>query len=261
MQEQQVKFVRAAAFKGLFRRHPEILGELIRRPQARVREARETLRAVPLAGIKIMPHCADAAVGIPREAGQGAAEHFIGGAVAIDIGGHEGADAAVPGVLNDLEEAFFRKGFTKMHVTSATPGAVSRARQIHNYSAPLNANGPPLAMPHFMRRATGAHFDTAPEFSGAEPPLFRKAEERARGEEGFHLNIHALDQRYGCTLSPTLSHSCVMGEGEELGQCQDAARDWSAFRNRSRSAAFTPLQCANGLREPVHARLMDAEAA
>ena len=44
--------------------------------------------------------------------------------------------------------------------------------------------------------------DTAPEASSAELPLFRKAEERAGGEEGLILDDHAPELRSRFTLSP-----------------------------------------------------------
>ena len=79
-----------------------------------------------------MPDRADQAVGITRQAGERATEHFVGGTVAVNVGGQEGADAAIVGVAGDLEETFFGKLLAEVHETSTVPGAECRACQVHS---------------------------------------------------------------------------------------------------------------------------------
>ena len=78
-----------------------------------------------------MAHRADEAVGIAGQTLEGVSEHFIGRAVAVNVGGHERTDAALVGVLNDFKKALFTERLAKMHVTAAAPGSVSRACQVH----------------------------------------------------------------------------------------------------------------------------------
>ena len=97
----------------------------------RVGEARIAFRAVAFAGIKIVPDSADEAVGIAWQTGERASEHFIGGAVAVNVRRHESADAALVSVLNDLEEAFFAQRLAEVHVASAAPGSVCGSCEVH----------------------------------------------------------------------------------------------------------------------------------
>ena len=131
MQQQQVEPVSPASGQGLFGGHAQVFGELIRRTKLRVREARVAFRAVAFAGIKIVSDRADEAVGIARQTGERASEHFIGGAVAVNVRRHERADTALVSVLNDLEDAFFAERFAEVHVASAAPGSESSAGNVH----------------------------------------------------------------------------------------------------------------------------------
>src|SRR5439155_10792709 len=135
VQQQQVEPVSPASGQRLFGGHAQVFGELIRRTKLRVREARIAFRAVAFAGIKIVSDRADEAVGIAWQAGERASEHFIGGAVAVNVRGHERADALPVGVLNDLEKAFFAERLTEVHVASAAPGSKSSAGNVHKISS------------------------------------------------------------------------------------------------------------------------------
>jgi hypothetical protein len=73
---------------------------------------------------------ADEGVAVARHAGEGAAEGFIGGAAAVGVSGHEGADALLVGILESGLEARLVKGFAEIHVPAAIPGAVSGASEI-----------------------------------------------------------------------------------------------------------------------------------
>ena len=74
---------------------------------------------------------ADEAVGFAGQSSERASEHFVRGAVAINVRSHERADTALVSVLNDAKKAFFTEQLAKVHVTSAAPGSVGRACQVH----------------------------------------------------------------------------------------------------------------------------------
>ncbi len=78
----------------------------------------------------------------------------------------------------------------------------------------------PLLHRHLPRHDSSAaprppHPGSAPETFAMELPLRQEMEERAGGEEAISATIRARDIQNNPALSPTLSHSCVMGEGEE----------------------------------------------
>src|SRR5262249_3228800 len=88
--------------------------------------------ALAFAFVEIMADGADEAVGVALKTIESVSEHFIRGAVAVDVRSHERADTALVGAPNDAEKAFFTERLAKMHVTSAAPGSVGRACQVHD---------------------------------------------------------------------------------------------------------------------------------
>ena len=78
-----------------------------------------------------MPDRADKTILIARNAGKGFSKQFIRRAGTIDIGGDEGADAALKSVANQKNPAFIRERFAKIHKAPAIPSAESSPRNIH----------------------------------------------------------------------------------------------------------------------------------
>ena len=131
MQQEEIEFVRATAGQFLLRRHAEVARVVRREAQAGIGEAREALRAVALAGVKVVPDCAGEAIAVAPHAGQGAAEHLVRRAVAVHVGGQKGADALLMRVLDGAEKTVVVERFAKVHEASAAPGAVGRACRFH----------------------------------------------------------------------------------------------------------------------------------
>ena len=139
VQQKQIEFVHPAAGQFLFRGHAQVVGELVRRAERGIGEARKAFRSVPFAGIKIVTHRADQAVGVAAHAGQGAAQHLVGLPVAVHIGGQERADALIVGVADDFEKAVVVERFAKVHEASAAPGAIGGVGQFHKIFFKLDA--------------------------------------------------------------------------------------------------------------------------
>ena len=59
------------------------------------------------------------------------AQHFVGGAISIDVRGHERADSAIVGMADGGDEAIVGEGFAEMHEAASRPGSVSSASKIH----------------------------------------------------------------------------------------------------------------------------------
>ncbi len=72
------------------------------------------------------------AVGAAVDALERLAKQFVGLAVAIDIGRHEGPDPGFVGGFDAADEALLAEGFAEMHEASAAPSAVCRRGGIHN---------------------------------------------------------------------------------------------------------------------------------
>ena len=93
--------------------------------------SRDVTARVAAESTLVVPDSADQAVTLAHDAVESATKHFIGLTVAIDVGRHEGANALFMGALNDGDETILGQSLAKMHVASATPGAVSCAGQVH----------------------------------------------------------------------------------------------------------------------------------
>src|SRR5437660_5801993 len=131
MQEQQVEFGRAATCEFFLGGHLEVIGVLGGTAQAGICETGIAFGALSLAFVNIVPDGTNQAVSLASNAAQSASKHFVSLTVAINISGHESANALFVGALNHGDKAILRQGFAKMHVASAAPGAVSCACQIH----------------------------------------------------------------------------------------------------------------------------------
>ncbi len=94
-------------------------------------KARIAFRTLAFTFVKVMADRADEAVGIAGQTIESASKHFIRGAIAVNIRGHERSNAALVGVLNDVKKAFFTERLAKVHVASAAPGSVCCACQVH----------------------------------------------------------------------------------------------------------------------------------
>ena len=131
MEEEAVELVHATAGEGFLGGHAEVVAELARRAQGGIGEAREAFGPGALAFVEVVADGADEAVAVARKSGEGVAEEFVRCARAIDIGGHEGADALAVGVLGGLDPARVVEGGAVVHEASAIPGAVSCASDVH----------------------------------------------------------------------------------------------------------------------------------
>ena len=134
VEEEQVELLHAAAFEGVLGRHFQVLEILLRAAQRGVGEAREAFRAVAFAIVKIVAHRADERIGVARKTCEGAAEHRVGDAVAVNVGGHEGADAALVGVADDGEKTVVGQGFAKVHEAAAAPDSVRCSGGFHKFN-------------------------------------------------------------------------------------------------------------------------------
>ena len=73
-------------------RHPQVLGVGVGPAQRRVGEAREAARPVALALVEVVADRADQRVVLARDPGQRPAEHLVGLALAVGVGGEDGVD-------------------------------------------------------------------------------------------------------------------------------------------------------------------------
>src|SRR6187397_1570098 len=119
MEQQEIKMIRFAAFEGFLGCHSNISGKVLRRTQRGIRESRVTFGTLTFSGVKVVANGPHKAVRVPRQTHQRAAHHLVRGAVSVDIGGHERANAGFVSVLNDADEALFREWFAKMHEAPA----------------------------------------------------------------------------------------------------------------------------------------------
>ena len=83
------------------------------------------------AGIKIVPDHADEAVTGAREAGEHAAESFVGRTGTIDVRSHESADSVLISAPDQFGEVGLFQGRAEIHKAAAVPGTESSAGQIH----------------------------------------------------------------------------------------------------------------------------------
>ena len=93
VEEEEVEAVLAESLEALLRRHPQVAGVRVGSAQPRVREPREALRADPLTLVEVMADRADEAVGAAIDAGDRAAEHPVGLALTVGVGGQHRRDA------------------------------------------------------------------------------------------------------------------------------------------------------------------------
>ena len=95
VQQEQIEGVDPATLEAALGRHPQVTGVLGGLPQPRVGEAREALGAVALSLIEIMADGPDHAHLVPLQARQPTAEHQIGLAGPVHVGGDHGADRVI----------------------------------------------------------------------------------------------------------------------------------------------------------------------
>jgi hypothetical protein len=131
MEEEQIEFLGAAAFEGFFHRHAQIAVVVGRRTERGDGKAGIAAGALAAALVEVVSHRADEAITGAGQAVEGATEQGIGGAGAIDIGGDEGADAALVSQTDKPNPALLGERLAKIHEAAAAPGSKSSSSNIH----------------------------------------------------------------------------------------------------------------------------------
>jgi hypothetical protein len=93
VQQQEVKAILAEALKTPLGRHAQVVRVFARAAQRSVGEAREALRALPLAFVEVVADRPDEAVVVARHAGQGVAEQRVGFTLPVGVGSEHGVNA------------------------------------------------------------------------------------------------------------------------------------------------------------------------
>ena len=125
MQEQEIEGVDPAPLEAALGRHLEVVGVARGTAELGIGEAGKALRAGTLAGVEIVADRPDDAHLITRQTLDRAAEHRVGVAGAVDVGGDDGRDALVG--RDQPGEALVVERLAEAHEAPAAPGS-DRAR-------------------------------------------------------------------------------------------------------------------------------------
>ena len=148
VQQQHVEAVEPAALQAALRRHPQIVPVVVWSAQRRVGEAREALRAGPLARVEVVADGPDDADALARDALEGHAEQAIGLAGPIHVGRDHRVDLGVRSKQRDQALLFER--LPEMHEAPAAPGSqrgdprIAVLRPVHPIQSRCAPAWPPL---------------------------------------------------------------------------------------------------------------------
>ena len=120
VEEEQVERGGAEPPEAFLGRHPQVLGVGVGPAQRRVGEAREAARPVALALVEVVADGADQRVVLARDPGQRPAEHLVGLALAVGVGGEDGVDPVAR--AQQLLEALLVDRLAEAEKPAAAPG-------------------------------------------------------------------------------------------------------------------------------------------
>ena len=135
MQQQQVEAIDAAALEARLDRAAQVRAVAAGAAQAGIGEARVAAGAVALTVDEVVPDRADEAERVAVEPVDGTANEAIGLALAVHVGGHDGADLVVR--TQERDEAVIVERDAVVQEAPAAPGAECRVAEIrHGRSVP-----------------------------------------------------------------------------------------------------------------------------
>ena len=132
VQHEQIELIGAATLEFFVGGKLDELFIALGAAQFGIGEAGIAAAAGALTVVEVVADHADQGVGVAINALEGLAEQFVGLAVAVDVGGDEGADALFVGGLDAADVALLAEGFAEVHEASAAPGAVCSCGRFHS---------------------------------------------------------------------------------------------------------------------------------